>query len=185
MKRSFLTTPHRPLIRLWYGHLWFVGSDRSDCKYDAIKHILLNIRVTVFQPLQVIVFIPAVGDERIATFLQSYHKNRDSFSFFLFIYFRKNFRAIKAHECDNTSAVTYGCPCGRSHDWDRLGVIWTSCLLHLQLWESWTAARWRVLRFYTKLQSRHAVVIMVWTSSWLNRLFSFSNLLFFKRQKQI
>lgn len=184
MKRSFLTTPHRPLIRLWYGHLWFVGSDRSDCKYDAIKHILLNIRVTVFQPLQVI-FIPAVGDERIATFLQSYHKNRDSFSFFLFIYFRKNLRAIKAHECDNTSAVTYGCPCGRSHDWDRLGVIWTSCLLHLQLWESWTAARWRVLRFYTKLQSRHAVVIMVWTSSWLNRLFSFSNLLFFKRQKQI
>lgn len=59
----------------------------------------------------------------------------------------------------HTSAVTYGCPCGRSHDWDRLGVIWTSCLLHLQLWESWTAARWRVLRFHTKLQSRHAVGI--------------------------
>lgn len=57
MKWSFSTTPIRPLIRLWYGNLWFVGSDRSGCKYDAIKHILLNIRVIVFQRLQVIAFI--------------------------------------------------------------------------------------------------------------------------------
>lgn len=79
----------------------------------------------------------------------------------------------------HTRAVTYGCPCGRSHDWDRLGVIWTSCLLHLQLWESWTAARWRVLRFHTKLQSRHAVVIY----PSLDILLTESNFFFFLRDK--
>lgn len=100
MKRSFLTTPIGPLIRLWYGNLWFVGSDRSDGKYDAIKHILLNIRVTVFQQLQLIAFIAAAADERIGI-LQQYQQYRDSCCLFIFFKFPGDKDASVTHECSD------------------------------------------------------------------------------------